>query len=68
MRDPEVLRAVDGGHLEGGNRVEPELDGRAQDAVHMALVHEGVRVVVVGAEQAQARVNAACHELREIAG
>ena len=65
--DAEVRGRVDGAHLDGDDGVEPEPDGLAQDAVHVAVRDDGVRVRVVRAQHAVAGVHAALHELRQVA-
>ena len=66
--DAEHLGGVDGRELERRHGVGAGGDARAQGAVHAALGDERVRVVVVGAQHDQARVDARGEDLRQVAG
>ena len=54
--DAKMLGGVDGGHLQGCHRGKTLLDGMAQDAVHVAFVHQRGGVAVIAAQDEMARV------------
>ena len=53
----EALRAVDGDHLDGGHRIDPQPDGYPHDVVEMPVGHQRVRVRVIADQRREARVD-----------
>ena len=62
----QALCGVDGRKLQSCHRVASALEHSAQSTVHAALADKCVGMVVVGAQDNQARVDAALKHLREI--
>lgn len=53
-----ALGGVDGGHADGGDRIDAVFDGDAQDVVHVAVADEGVWMGVVADEAGEATADA----------
>ena len=55
-RQSEMFGGVEGAHLDGGHRLQSLGNGVAQDAVHVAVLRNRLRVRVVGAKDEAARI------------
>ena len=67
----EALRAVDGDHLDGGHRIDPQPDGYPHDVVEMPVGHHGLgqhRQVLPGRAVAQLGVHAEAHLRQHVLG